>query len=192
LKIADSCLLRLGFGDSLKDSRPNRCIWSPSPSQAGLRHQENRPAVQMRQARLAGGRRQAKRRDRRRHRQPRCRHRRCRQAAFAEPAPLDLREPSAPGPGRANRLERGPLESLERPRTRKHVLPAAPRHPPDPGERRLRRAGTSQTGPKPAVDARPAAPDRQSRKTRSRLSSDPLRFPAFGPAAKAAGSPEAP
>ncbi len=74
----------------------------------------------------------------------------------------------------------------------KHVLPAALRHPPDPGARRLRHTDASQAGPKPAADARLDAPDRQSPETRLRRSSNPLRIPAFGPAAKAAGRPDAP
>ncbi len=97
---------------------------------AGLRHQEDSPAIQMRQARPAGGCRRAQCRDRRRHHQPHGRRRRRSQAAYAEPVPLDCGESSASRPGRADRLERGPLEDQERPRAREHVLSAAARPPP--------------------------------------------------------------
>ncbi|GEM_PF-1913950 len=56
-----------------------------------------------------------------------------------------------------------------------------------PGARRLRHADASQAGPKTEAGARLPAPNRQPPETRTRLSSNPLRFPAFGPAAKAAG-----
>jgi len=96
------------------------------------------------------------------------------------------------GRWRTRARQRGPLEGQERPGSQKHVLPAALRHPPDPGARRFRHTDASQAGPKPAADARLDAPDRQSPETRLRRSSNPLRIPAFGPAAKAAGRPDAP
>gem|GEM_PF-4293708 len=64
-----------------------------SPGRVYLRHQADRPVIQMRQARPAGGRR---------HHEPRGCNRRRSQAAVAEPAPLDYRKPSAPGPRRAD------------------------------------------------------------------------------------------
>ena len=84
---------------------------------------------------------------------------------------------SGRGPENMHRVLDEPAGCLEK------TCPAqALRHPRDPGARRSRRADAPQAGPEPEADARLSAADSQSPQARARLSPEPLRIPAFGPA----------